>query len=269
MPLLGEIRRLFSWKRRPVAVDLTNTQAHRLQEAVRNGHHAGHHAADDHQADRPIPLVTSDSPSPDNATAITRSHGAPIEQRTLRVRSLDDLQRSYEDVMGLVHKLSEHLDQQTHRTERLLELLERLPVNLEALPDIARQNARLLEALSGTLSSAKAREEALTAALTRLAASAGHQTDVLGLLQQQLDRNGQDAARIAEGLGSIQPTLNDLLETNRHAGNLLADISQSAEHRDARLNATLLRTQYWLIAAVVLCGIGSIAAIVIAVMALP
>jgi hypothetical protein len=241
MPLLSDIRSLFSRKKRVPVIDLNITQAHGLQEATRD------------------------------VDVMPTSNGSDlpfIESKPMRLRSNEEPQRGYHDVMDLVYKLSEHLDRQTERTERLLELLEKLPQGLEALPEFNRQSAKMLELLGQHLRQAEVREEALNATLNRLNQTAGHQTDVLGLLQQQLDANNQSSTKIIETVVDIRPVLIDLAENTKHSGDLLSDISQSAENREVRLVETLKRTQYWVVAALVLCGLTAAAAVVVALIAL-
>lgn len=207
MPMLEGIRNLFRGKKDPVAIDLTDD--------------AGE-IPSDFDGDR---------------TALT------VDRRPKR--SMAELQNGYEEVMGLVRKVSDHLDTQTHRTEKMLTLMERMPQALDALPEINRQNARLLESLNEHLSQAKARESALNETLRSLGESSAQQTEVLGLLQQQLDLSVQSAEKMSHTLGSFSEALTNLATANNRSTDVLARIVDAADEREARMAAMVTRSERW------------------------
>lgn len=243
---MDEIRRMFTRtkKQQPVTIDLTETQANGLH---RNGDSAnGDTDADPH--------------------ANTTAQLAP--PRSGRGRSVAELQRGYDEVMDLVRKISDHLDTQTQRTERMMQWMEHMPQALEALPEVSRQNARMIEILNEHLSHINARDSSLNNTLSRLGESSQHQTEVLGLLQQQLDNSSRSAEQMTETLGSFREALGNLASTNNRSTEILSNVVKANEERESTLTAMFERTQRWMIAAAILIGTLAVGAIALSAMAI-
>jgi ABC-type transporter Mla subunit MlaD len=237
MPLLTDVRSLFRRKRKPLEIDIRDARP----EAV-NGE-----------------ATSLDDPSPGRTA---------IEARPVRGRSIADANGNLHEIMGLVRKISEHLDGQTDRTERMLQLIDRMPQALDALPEINRQNARLLESLHAHLDQARRREEALNNTLGTITEAAKHQTEVLGLVQQQLDHSSQSSVQLTNTLGNLRQSLSDLAQANKHSSEVLSKMAEATGERENRLTETLSRTQRWIIAGVLCASVASIAAIATAIVAI-
>ena len=208
MPMLDGIRNLFRGRKQPVAIDLTDEQHDAAEVIDREG------------------------------------NGSAIAERRPK-RSMAELQHGYEEVMGLVRKVSDHLDTQTQRTEKLLTLMERMPQALDALPEINRQNSRLLETLVEHLGQAKTRESALNETLRNIGESSSQQTEVLGLLQRQFDASTQSAEKMSQTLGSFSEALSNLAATNNRSTDVLARIVDAADEREARMARMVNRSERW------------------------
>jgi hypothetical protein len=234
MGLMSGIRNLFK-RSDPVMVDLSGTQAQRLAAAVRSS--AGEHD-DAARFDEAGALMIEHKP-----TTVAAGSGGP--------RSLAELQRGYEEVMQVVRRVSDHLDSQSERTARITEVLERLPDVIDALPELNRHNTRLLDLLGDHLERTKTRDGAINAALARLTDNCGQQTEVLGLIQQQLDGNRQSSLRMADALGDFRTALADMNATGNRSVATLAQLAQSSGEREARLLLHLGVMRRWLVTAVV------------------
>jgi len=240
MPLMQDIRRFFRGKKqKPVEIDLTGTQAGGLAASVR-----------------------------EPAEEASGSHAAPLSTRTGRTKTIGELQRGYDEVLGLVRKIGDHLDAQTERTERMMQMMEHLPQAIDALPEINRQNARLLDILSDHLTQTKEREQALNDTLRRLGDASDHHTDVLSVLQQQLDTNHRASEQMTETLGSFREALTNLAETNNRSTEILSRITESSDERESKLTAMFQQTQRWMIAVGGTVGALAMIAIILAVMAI-
>lgn len=248
MPLMDEIRRMFkrTKKQQPVKIDLTETQTNGLHRNGDTANGDGDEAAEAH--------------------ANSTSQLAPA--RSGRGRSVAELQRGYDEVMHLVRKISDHLDTQTERTERMMQWMEHMPQALEALPEVSRQNARMIEILKEHLSHINERDSSLNGTLSRLGDSSQHQTEVLGLLQQQLDNSSRSAEQMTETLGSFREALGNLANTNNRSTEILANVVRASEERESTLTAMFERTQRWMIVAAILIGTLAVGAIVLSAMAI-
>ena len=176
--------------------------------------------------------------------------------------------RGQDDVMSLVERIGGHLDGQTERTTRLLTLMERLPQALDALPEINRQNARLVESLHEHLVQSKRREETLNTLLDTITGTSSRQTDVLGLVQHHLDTSSQATESLSGTLESLNTALAQISESSAGSARILKTVTETAERRESELFTTINRTQLWMIGAVCFCGAISIVAVVMAVLAL-
>src|SRR5690606_28088060 len=68
-------------------------------------------------------------------------------------------QRGYEQMLGLIERIGRHLDQQSERSERMVNLLERLPAALESLPEIRQNSKTLVDAVTAHFRSQEVRDE--------------------------------------------------------------------------------------------------------------
>lgn len=243
MPMLQRLRRMFSpGSKDPVTIDLVE------------------HAGASQDSPSPTPPTDRDDQRDGEATAL-----AP---RSARPRSLGEIQRGYDEVMGLVRKISDHLDQQTERTEKVVDLLDRLPTAIDALPEINRQNSRLLDVLSDHLEQTRNRESALNTTLNRLTENSTHQTEVLGLLQQQLDASSRTAEQMSETMDRFRDALANLAATSNRSTELLSRMMESTNQRESRLEAMFEHAQRWIIGSAIFLSVLAMVGLVIAVIAL-
>ena len=166
-----------------------------------------------------------------------------------------------EEVMGLVRKMSNHLETQTYRTDRLIECMERLPVALEGLPEANRQSVRAIEVMNEYLDHARHRDDTLNETLADLRQTSNTQTEMLGFLQQQFETNNRASEHLVAGLGDFQQALSQLAVSNSQTTKVLTELNETNSARETDLTKMLSNTQRWMIAAMVSCAVVSIAAI--------
>lgn len=221
MPSLRDIRRLFHRRSRPVVVDVSGTQAEGLAGARGDGEIS----------------VAVNAPGKRRQA---RGLGGMVEPKPLRPRGNRDVGANLEEVMCLVRQIGVHLESQGERSDRLFGLIERLPEALDALPEINRQNAHLLDALDGHFNQTQAREEALTSTLGRM-------TDTQDLLRE---------------------ALTDLARSSSQSTEVLCRMADSTARRESETTVLLMRSQRWLVAIGLCCGMASLAALAVACLAL-
>lgn len=239
MPLLNDIRRFFSRSGKhtgPVNYDLT-------------GMHTPN-ASDD--ASGPATVEIETRPSANAMTSSRSSSGGGSAQK---------------EVLQLVRKVSEHLDDQSTRTERLMGMLDKLPEALDAIPQLNQQNQRLLTLIGEQFDHARERDQALNAALSRLGDGTASQREVLDLLQQQIEAGNQTAAHVAEHLGSLQSALDRLADSNTRSAQMVTDMAQATRRQESALLEQLQKSQRWLFIVLGAIGAVTITALVIALVA--
>jgi hypothetical protein len=191
-----------------------------------------------------------------------------LTMTTPRPRAMPEPARRADDVATIAQKISDHLEAQSRRSQRSLELIEKLPGMLDTLPEMNRQNTRLLDVLGEHLDQARKREGSLASTLGRITETAGHQAEVLSHVQEQLDANRQVTARVAESLTSVRSGLNELTETNRRLTSSLDSMRTGASQREIELLESVQRMHHWMIAAVACAAFSSLIALAVLMMIL-
>ncbi|MEM7227506.1 MAG: hypothetical protein AAF432_01690 [Planctomycetota bacterium] len=224
---------------------------------------------------RSAPLVTVNSTSASahdhdetGATSNGTTAVATIETKPSRRASMAELQRGYDEVLGVVRRIGDHLDEQSERSERIVALLDRLPQAVDVMPEISRQNIRLLESLTEYLDQAKRREESINSTLARLNDSSDHQAEIVSLVQQQLDAGTDNTRQMTSALTSFRQSLSELSASTKHSSDVLATVSRSSEDRETRLVTMMARTERWLVAAMACSVTAAVAAVGVAMFAL-
>lgn len=154
------------------------------------------------------------------------------------------------------------LSQEQERTE-VLRVLETLHEPLSALPRIAGQQDRLGETIAQALVHARQRDATIDATLSRMVDGIGQQTEVSGLIQQQLDLNLQAANGVADGTARLTEAVTELTAANRHGGEMLAElVRQTREVSETRVrNEMSLRG--WMLATLCMSAGLMIAALIL------
>lgn len=152
-------------------------------------------------------------------------------------------------VAGAMMAMAEHLKGEESDRRAILAVLERLPASLQSLPEMARQQARLGEALTTALVQQRARDQTIEDMLRRIADGVGHQVDTFGLVQQQLDLNHQAAQRVADGVTSLSGGIGELATGQRRNADALLAIFEQIRLRDEAMERLQGRLHLWLLAA--------------------
>ncbi len=229
MPLLRDVRSLFRRKSRSTDVNIGDAHARSLARMA----------------------------EPGNGTDL----------RTIEPKTSEQSLRDPQAVVELLDRLGEHLRDQTEHSGRIIELLDRLPDALDALPDISRQNAGMLEVLHEQSAQSKRSAETLNTTLNKVGQATGQQAEVLGLIQQQLDTSSQRTTQMVETLTDMRQGLGDLAESNTRFAETLTKISQTSAKRESDLRTALGQTQRWLIIIAACCAAASLTAILVTVFA--
>ncbi len=167
------------------------------------------------------------------------------------------------DVARAVQRISELLGRSSEQASRLVGLLEKIPGSLDGLPEVNRQTSRLLEVVSDQVESSRRREETLLAALSRINDTAKEHGDVLGQVGQQLETSQQASVALGENIHALRLALTDLAESNSRTVGALSHLTKANQARDQDLLMMVRRMQWWLVGAVVICGLLTAGAIVV------
>ncbi len=174
-----------------------------------------------------------------------------------RQELIEELQRNYTEVLGLVRKVDNHLDEQRDRGERLLAITRAVPDALDAVPALRTQADAIGRTVERLVEVARASDEHAVAAVNELIA--------LGERLRSIDARGEAlTGAVGEFRGSVQA----MARSGERLNENLTGLQRDAALREDRLMSCLERQQRWLILALSLCGVGVALAMVVTIVAL-
>ncbi|MEO1511426.1 MAG: DUF2163 domain-containing protein, partial [Planctomycetota bacterium] len=162
------------------------------------------------------------------------------------------------EVLGLVRKVDGHLDEQTRRSERLLEVAESASRNAELLPQISAQNERMADAITDLAAAVREGREQAAAATDRLGERLGktaiqqleslqHQTSALQQMQSAVVKAGEAEAKMAGSIDAFGHTLGGMTKATEDLGMTISAMRETDAERERELAELVSRSQRWLI----------------------
>ena len=209
----------------------------------------------------------------DNGSGGNGNGGQSIMSRmpgAKRDQAIQNLQQGFGEVVDLIRTVRTHLDQQDQRSDRMLSLMENLPDALEALPETNRNQARMAEAISTHVDQQGRQANRLNDALSGLAQASEHQSQVMGVLQQQIEQARQTDEQLLSSFGAMNQTLVQLSESSQANVQAMQRVTEHTEKSDRRMeelvrtnkqHMTALSVTSWVLAAAAL-GLAAWAVIV-------
>lgn len=153
----------------------------------------------------------------------------------------------------LLVQFRDQLTSQAQSQQQLTTLLASLNTTLHALPQLARQQGQVLETLVEGAVRARQRDQTIERSLTHLTEGADRQTQVLGLVQQQLDLNHEISLRVAESLRETAGALGTFAVTSYRHARALETLAQSTQRRVAQSDRLEKSLQWWIAVIAFIC----------------
>ena len=129
----------------------------------------------------------------------------------------------------------------------LASLIRELHAPMRALPELARQQGGLMETLVDQSSRSRSRDQAIERSLHQLTEGAARQTQVLGLVQQQLDLNHETSIRVSDSLRDTASALGTFAATTDRQTRALEALAESTRRRLAQSERLERTLQFWLL----------------------
>jgi hypothetical protein len=126
-------------------------------------------------------------------------------------------------------------------------LIRELHAPMRALPELARQQGGLMETLVDQSSRHRSRDQAIERSLQQLTEGAARQTQVLGLVQQQLDLNHETSIRVSDSLRDTASALGAFAATTDRQTRALEALAESTRRRLAQSERLERTLQFWLL----------------------
>lgn len=174
-----------------------------------------------------------------------------------RDAAIAKLQEGYFQVVDLIGAMRSHMDSQERRGDQLLVLMENLPQALRSIPEALKNQEQIYMAMHSHLQQHVATARQFGEAVSSLASAADHHSQVLGVIQQQLDSNNHTNQQLTGGFQALNRTLHQINEHNQRSYALLDHLTAHNEKADARIqklltsnrkHMTLLTVLTWVIA---------------------
>jgi len=188
--------------------------------------------------------ITSDS-SPDGGVMVAEMEqdDAMLVKRVSKETPMDKLQRGYEEMVSLMASVRNHLETQSHRSERLLHVLDGLPEALKSLPEATRNQTRTLEAIQTNLNQQVQHNTKLADALNGLAKSTHHHEHAMSAIGQQLDAGHQRSEQILGSFNSLAGTLDRMTDANEASTILLRRMAEQESQAADQVRQLFVRNQ--------------------------
>ncbi len=190
--------------------------------------------------------------------------GAPglPESRTPRSRQelIAELQRNYQEVLGIVRRVGQHLDDQGERSRRVAELAERLPRAADDLAAIREQQDQASRAMEGLALALGRRDDQLAegqlAQLERL-------DEIRGLMAE----SSQAERELIGSLVEFRSVMSGMAGATERLSEAVGRIEQREAERSEQFLKALDATRSWMITIAVVGGVCALVAIALGIAA--
>lgn len=210
---------------------------------------AGHHT----EADRP------DSPgdSSMDVDAELPESERRLPSRKAKQELITELQKNYKEVLELVRRVQTHLDTQEERSARLMEIAERVPEALDALPEHAERTERLIGAVQKMHQTSGATRDATQQNARELAR-----------VNEQLSQSAHAERELVTTMQGFHEAARDLAGNNQKAAGAVKDLATRTAERDHQLAEAIADGRRWLIIGIGVTAGAAATAVILAALAL-
>lgn len=174
---------------------------------------------------------------------------------------IDELQKNYQEVLGLVRKVDQHLDAQQERGERLQSIAERVPPALDTLPAIQEQTARLSEAID-RLADTTARHAA------RSEASAQAQAQTLAHVKSVLEQSQAASKKLTASVEAFTESVQSVTTATEEVGRVIERVEQRGAAREKQLAELIQRGSKTMTYMTGFCGLAFTVTVIVLLVAM-
>lgn len=181
-----------------------------------------------------------------------------------RDAAVEELTRGYSEVLALTRAMRDHMDGQAEYNRNMLALLQRLPDALGSLPETNRNQTRMLEALQTHFDHQGRQTQKLNEAITTLATASEQQTQVLGLMQRQIETSREVEQQRFDGLVAMNSALSHVSASTEASIQTMGKICESHGRSDQRMEELMTRsTRYMTALTAMMVGSGVLTALAV------
>jgi chromosome segregation ATPase len=133
----------------------------------------------------------------------------PIAPRERR-ESIERLQEGFDQLVGQLEQVNQHLGKQLRQHEELMGRVKELPPLLESLPSSIENQKHLTTQLLDQLRSTASKDQQFVAAVERIPAETARQSDTLNLINHQLAAAADTDVQLAQTFVKFKDTMDRL-----------------------------------------------------------
>lgn len=214
----------------------------------------GRPASEEQVMDIDADIIEAGDGSPDAAGGAL---SGPIKSRQELV---NELKKNYSEVLEIVRKVDDHLDQTARRSDQMIEIAK----------DSAEQNRRMAEAMlqlvemtrSGQEHAGTVSDRMTKTALQQLEATQ-QQTTAISKMQSAIHNSGEAERELAESVRGFTGELSGVSKATDNLGSAITAMRETDAEREKELATLVASSQRWLVLAVVACGVLAIGTLIV------
>jgi methyl-accepting chemotaxis protein len=179
-----------------------------------------------------------------------------------RAELIGELQKNYTEVLGIVRKVDQHLDDQQGRADRMLSIAERSAERLEVLPELVEQNRRVADAILQLVevsrqgqSESKSVTDRISKTATQQLEATQQQTTVLYNVQTAMHSVGEAEKELAGSVNEFRGSMGAMSQATSDLGQSISTMRETDAAREEELARLVRSGQRWLVVAVIVTGL--------------
>ena len=157
--------------------------------------------------------------------------------------TIAQLKNGYGEVVETMKAVRSHLDEQSHRSDRMLELMQHLPEVLQSIPEANRTQSRMLEAIHENLGRSNDTAAKLSEAISGLTSAAGSQERTLTSIHEHLVEEDQTRHKLNEGVAGLNDTLGHVVASNAATRDAMGTVVEQSRVNDEQMRELYSRSQ--------------------------
>jgi hypothetical protein len=139
------------------------------------------------------------------------------------------------EVAGLIRGVRGQLNRQSDRSQRIIELMQSIPESIGTLPEINRNQKKMVEAIHTQLERDEHPHAELSRSLGSLTDLCQRQAQMMGLVQQRMDLSQQTDAKVVSGLKAMNQAMRQVGESGLSQSQTLRELLEQRRVSDMRL----------------------------------
>ena len=154
---------------------------------------------------------------------------------------LEKLQDGFNQLIEQLEGINAHLGQQVSQHKTLVGHVEQLPEVLNSIPDLIKNQKQATEDLYELMRRTMAKDEQFVMSVERIPEETARQTKALHKIDERLDASAGLDARLVEGVGQFNQTLDQLHTTTQTQTECMSQMVKTMADRDYRFRRMLFQ----------------------------